>query len=252
VFIREKKILIYIYIYTSAYTHIQQTRSNALSSLSLALAPRIVCRSDGRRRRPPSALSFILFSPSSFLSFFFFFPDKFRVFKSHALSRHVFSLGLAGRPILLYFSRATRTHNTHTQTKKCNPWSPKEPPRSRAPREWRDRWERREIQIYLFLLAYEFLPRVWISPIFFSLFSLLSLVRVCGGKSICALLPFLFRGEEEEEEGRGLERLLGDDSCLFPFLSFVLSLSLSKKKERKVYRRRNPKSGLLVSSEREG
>ena len=150
-FIREKKILIYIYIYTSAYTHIQQTRSNALSSLSLALAPRIVCRSDGRRRRPPSALSFILFSPSSFLSFFFFFPDKFRVFKSHALSRHVFSLGLAGRPILLYFSRATRTHNTHTNKKMQSMIAQRASAFARAPRMTRQVRKKRDSNISLFI-----------------------------------------------------------------------------------------------------
>ena len=200
--------------------------------------------------RPALSPLFYFLPLPSFLSSFFF---RISLGFSNPTRFHVTSSLLVSRGGRFYSTfHAQHAHTTHTQTKKCNPWSPKEPPRSRAPREWRDRWERREIQIYLFLLAYEFLPRVWISPIFFSLFSLLSLVRVCGGKSICALLPFLFRGEEEEEEGRGLERLLGDDSCLFPFLSFVLSLSLSKKKERKVYRRRNPKSGLLVSSEREG
>ena len=148
-FIREKKILIYIYIYTSAYTHIQQTRSNALSSLSLALAPRIVCRSDGRRRLPPSALS-PLFSPS-FLPFFFFFPDKFRVFKSHALSRHVFSLGLAGRPILLYFSRATRTHNTHTNKKMQSMIAQRASAFARAPRMTRQVRKKRDSNISLFI-----------------------------------------------------------------------------------------------------
>ena len=138
-FIREKKILKYIYIYTSVCTYIQQTRSNALSSLSLALAPRIFCRSDGRRRRPPRALSFTLLF--ALFSLFFFFSDKFRVLKSKALSRHVSpplsSVSRGGADfILLYFSRATRTHaRTHKTKKKCNPRSPKEPPRSRAPRE---------------------------------------------------------------------------------------------------------------------
>ena len=119
-FIREKKILKYIYIYTSVCTYIQQTRSNALSSLSLALAPRIFCRSDGRRRRPPRALSFTLLFALSRSSFFF--SDEFRVLKSKALSRHVSpplsSVFLRGEPILLYFSRATRTHARTHKTKK--------------------------------------------------------------------------------------------------------------------------------------
>ena len=142
------------------------------------------------------ARSLLYFLPLSFLSSFFFRislgfsnPTRFHV-TSSLLS------GLAGRPIkTLLFTRNTHTHTQNTN-KKCNPWSPKEPPRSRAPRVWRDRWERREIQIYLFLLAYEFLPRVWISPIFF--LSFLSCCA-CGGKSICALL-FLFFSEMKKKK----------------------------------------------------
>jgi hypothetical protein len=120
VFIREKKILKYIYIYIYQCIHIYSTNAFECSVVALArsrsansLSIRWSSSSSVVRR----ALSFIF---SLFLSFFFFFPDKFRVLKSQALSRHVFPplSGLAGRPILLYFSRATRTHNTqntHTQ-----------------------------------------------------------------------------------------------------------------------------------------
>jgi len=90
---------------------------------------------------------------------------------------------------------------------------------------------------------------VWISPIFFSLFSL-SFACVWG-KSICALLPLLFR--DEEEEGRvPRERLLGETiPAGFLFLSFVLSLSLSfEEEERKVCRRRNPKERSRIFGER--
>jgi len=117
VFIREKKILKYIYIYTSVCTYIQQTRSNALSSLSLALAPRIFYRSDGRRRRPLSPL--LINSLSSFLLSFrislgYSNPTCFHV-ASFLLSR--VSFWGERRFCSIQFSRATRTH-THTKLKK--------------------------------------------------------------------------------------------------------------------------------------
>jgi hypothetical protein len=56
------------------------------------------------------------------LALLIFFSDKFRVLKSKALSRHVSpplsSVFLRGEPILLYFSRATRTHARTHKTKK--------------------------------------------------------------------------------------------------------------------------------------
>ena len=130
------------------HTHIFNKRVRMLCrrSRSLSLREYFVDQMVVVGRRPPRSLLFSLFLSSSF------FSDKFRVFKSQALSRHVFPPLLVSRGDRFYSTfhaqHARTQHKTHTQ-KMQSMIAQRASAFARAPRMTRQVRKKRDSNLFL-------------------------------------------------------------------------------------------------------